>query len=209
MTVRLIGRSSSHFTRLVRIFALELGVAHDFAAVMNLASTDPADFAGNPALKLPILVLGEDTVFGAENICRALADRAAVPRDIIWPEDLQGATARNAHELVWHAMQAQVQLGMGAQIAGLPADNIYFRKAELSLRGCLEWLDRNLPAVQASLPPHDLSLTEAALFCLIEHLAFRVTVATAPFPALTAFARAFGDRASGRATPYRFDSAPA
>ena len=49
----IVGRSSSHFTRLVRLFALELGVAYEFAPVYDLSSLDARDYAGNPALKLP------------------------------------------------------------------------------------------------------------------------------------------------------------
>ncbi|MGC4087143.1 MAG: hypothetical protein QM756_04410 [Polyangiaceae bacterium] len=50
----LVGRSSSHFTRLTRVFAAEFGVRYRFQIVPDLLSTEPADYADNPALKLPI-----------------------------------------------------------------------------------------------------------------------------------------------------------
>lgn len=202
---RITGRSSSHFTRLARVFALELDVACEFAPVYDLASLEARDYAGNPALKLPVLTMHGATVFGAENICRVLAESAPTPRRIVWPEDMRDLQVRNAQELVWHAMQAQVQLGFGTQIARLPADSIYFAKAAAGLRNALQWLDERLAAVIATLPPRDLSVLEVSLFCLVEHLAFRATVPLAPYGRLAAFAREFGQRASARSTAYRFD----
>lgn len=205
---RITGRSSSHFTRLVRVFAAELGVACEFVPTFDLASLDTRDYAGNPALKLPVLTNGDVAVFGAENICRVLAQSAPGHRRVVWSEDVRDMQARNAQELVWHAMQAQVQLGFGTQIAGLPADSIYFVKATAGLRNALEWLDERLQSVIDALPPRDLSMLEVSLFCLVEHLAFRRTVPLAPYARLTAFAREFGRRASARSTVYRFDAAP-
>ncbi|RCS28793.1 glutathione S-transferase [Rhodanobacter denitrificans] len=205
---RITGRSSSHFTRLVRVFAQELDVACEFVPVYDLASLDARDYAGNPALKLPVLTKDGATVFGAENICRVLAESAPAQRRIVWPEDARDLQARNAQELVWHAMQAQVQLGFGTQVAQLPADSIYFVKAAAGLRNALQWLDERLLPVIATLPPRDLSMLEASLFCLVEHLAFRVTVPLAPYRHLAAFAREFGKRASARSTAYLFDVPP-
>jgi glutathione S-transferase len=204
----IVGRSSSHFTRLVRVFAEELGVACQFAPVYDLSSLDPCDYAGNPALKLPVLRMGDATVFGAENICRTLAGSAPDRRRIVWPEELHDVSARNAQELVWHAMQAQVQLAFGTQVAKLPADSIYFAKSAAGMRNALEWLDEKLPSIIDALPPRDLSMLEASLFCLIEHLAFRATVPLSPYGHLTTLARAFGRRASAQRTPYMFDTPP-
>lgn len=204
----IIGRSSSHFTRLVRVFAKELDVSCEFAPVYDLSSLDTRDYAGNPALKLPVLKTDGVTIFGAENICRALADTAPARYRIVWPEEMHDVQARNAQELVWHAMQAQVQLGFGTQIAKLPADSIYFAKAAAGLRNALAWLDERVQPVIDALPPRDISMLEASLFCLVEHLAFRATISLAPYERLTAFAHVFGKRASAQQTPYLFDTPP-
>jgi len=205
----IIGRSSSHFTRLARVFAQELGVVCEFVPIYDMRSLDPGDYGGNPALKLPILKLGDATIFGSDNICRALAAAAPEPRRVIWPEELPDARTRNAQEFVWHAMQAQVQLAFGIEVARLPADNVYFTKAADGLRNVLAWLDDQWPAIEASLPERDVSTLEAALFCLLEHLAFRQTLSAAPYGHLAQFARCFGERPSARDTPYRFDARPA
>lgn len=206
---RLVGRSSSHFTRLVRLFAEELGVACEFSPVYDLASRDSADYGGNPALKLPVLVVPHGPVFGAENSCRTLATLAAQAPRIVWTEDLPDVRVRNAQELVWHAMGAQVQLVFGIQVAKLPTDSVYFDKAAIGLRNTLAWLDVHVEEIVRTLPPRGLSLLEASLFCLIEHLAFRPSVPTDAYPRLLAFADAFGHRTSAQRTPYAFDVAPA
>ncbi|MGN2252453.1 glutathione S-transferase family protein [Frateuria sp. GZRe12] len=204
---RLVGRSSSHFTRLARMFAEELDIAYLFAPVYDLASRDPADYAGNPALKLPVLVLREGPVFGTENICRTFAARASEPRRILWTEQLPDLRARNAQELIWHGMGAQVQLVFGMQVARLPAQSVYFAKATDGFRNALAWLDANLESVLQTLPPRDLSLLETSLFCLLEHLAFRDTLPLAPHGHLAAFAAAWRERPAAQRTAYAFDVA--
>jgi hypothetical protein len=78
-----------------------------------------------------------------------------------------------------------------------------FVKARTGFEGALRWLDENFASVQ--LPPHDLSLLEVTLFCLVEHLTFRKTVPVEPYSALAAFAHEFGQRPSAVATASRFD----
>ena len=201
----LIGRSSSHFTRVARIVAAELGVELAFQPLYDLGSRDSADYGGNPAMKLPVLRLGTETVFGTENICRTLAERFPGEARILWTEQLPGAATRNAQEMVWHAMAAQVQLVFGTQAAGLPAGNLYFAKAAEGMAQVLAWLDGHIDSVLAALPPRGVSLFEITLFCLLEHLDFRPTVDWVDHPRLRAFASGFAQRPSAGATPYRFD----
>ena len=207
----LIGRSSSHFTRVPRMLALELGVELAFQPVYDLGSRDTADYGGNPAMKLPVLRLHDGRVaFGAENIARTLAELAPRQVHMVWTEQLSGAEARNVQELVWHAMAAQVQLVFGTQAAGLPADNLYFAKAADGLANVLAWLDARLDVVLATLPrSRNLSLLELTLFCLVVHLRFRPTVALDSYPTLARFTDTFGQRASAQQTTYRLDTPPA
>lgn len=207
--IQLYGRSSSHFTRLALLFARELGVACELVPIHDMTQVDPAIYAGNPALKLPTLRRGDSQVFGAENICRTLADLADPPRRIVWPEALRSDLARNAQELVWHGMAAEVQLIFGTMVAQLPADNVYFAKARQGFEGALRWLDDHLERVLAGLPaPRDLSLFEASLLCLVEHVAFRGTLPLDGYPALVRFAATFGARPAAQQTRYRFDPPP-
>lgn len=200
----IVGRTGSLFTRLPLIFAQELGVDYEFILIKDLAALEPEVYAGNPALRMPILREGNSTIFGAQNICRALAERSTSSTRIVWPEDLTDDLSRNAQELVWHCMATQVQILMGRHVGDLPADNVFFEKPRAGLQGSLEWLDDNAVDIFSALPQErDLSLFEVALFCLIEHLKFGPTVPVANLDSLLAFADKFGARRSAQLTSFR------
>jgi glutathione S-transferase len=207
--IEIAGRSSSHFTRVPLIFAHELDIPFEFVPIYDMTQIDSAVYLGNPALKLPTLRREGSLVFGAENICRALVDLAEARRRIVWPEHLREDVARNAQELVWHCMGAQVQIVFGTVFGKLPADNVYFAKARAGFEGALRWLDVHLPdALRALTSPRDLSLFEVTLFCLVEHLSFREMLPVSPYRSLVRFARDFAARPSAQRTSYRFDPTP-
>lgn len=207
-TVTLVGRRGSHFTRVAAMFARELGVPVTRVVVRDLASLDPEAYGGHPALKIPSLRVDGSSLFGTENICRRLvelAGRRGDPR-VVLPEDLRSDLHRNAQELVWHAMAAQVQLVVGVRFSKLPTDNVLFAKGEAGLRGALAWLDAHVDQALAALPAdRALSLLEVTLFCLREHLAFRTMVPVAPYARLGEFAARYGERESARETAYGVD----
>lgn len=208
-SLQIVGRRSSHFTRLTRIFAEELGVPYDIVPIYDMSAQSPAVYADNPALKLPILRVEDGVVFGAENICRALAERAHESTAIVWPEHLPARVSRNAQELVWHCMTAQVQIVFGTLVAKLPGDNLYFEKARTGFEGALAWLDAHLPEALQALPAsRQLSLFEASLFCMIEHLHFRKTLPVEQYSKIEAFRNSFAMRPSAQSTQYQFDVPP-
>lgn len=207
--VQLVGRTSSLFTRVPRIFAHVLHVPLELVPVPDLTAVDTGAYGDNPALKHPTLRRGGSQVFGTENICRALADLASPGRRIVWPEALRSDVSRNAQELVWHAMAAQVQLVFGTVVNGLPADNLYFAKGRAGFEGALRWLDAHWDEAEAALPAdRDLSLLEVTALCLIEHLGFRGTLPVEPYPRLVRFAHEYGAGEAALATAYAFPPAP-
>jgi glutathione S-transferase len=203
--MQLSGRSSSHFTRIPRIFAAELEVAYDFHIIRDLMSADPEDYGGNPALKLPTLRADDEIWFGSLNICRELARHSSVGLDILWPEDLASALHANAQEMTLQAMATEVGLIMG-KAAGVAADNPLQAKMRSSLLGTIDWLERNATAALVTLAPErDLGYLEVSLFCLVEHLEFREVLSLDAYPALRAFGQRFAARSSAKATAFRFD----
>jgi len=207
----LYGRSSSHYTRVVRVLAHELGMPLRFEPIYDMTDMTPACYGGHPAMKVPCLQLDDAPVYGTENICRTLARvsaRASGPgAQVTWPEQLADVDCGNAQELVWQCMAAQVQLVFGITVNKLPADNLYFAKARAGLQGALAWLDAHVDGVLAGLPAtRRTSLFEVTLFCLVDHLAFRRSVPVDHCPALQSFTYAWAARASAQATPYRFDA---
>jgi glutathione S-transferase len=203
--MRLYGRSSSHFTRIVRIFAAEMEVPLEFVLIRDLMSQDAADYGDNPALKMPTLESPDGSWFGSLGICRELARHHELNLDVVWPDQLESALACNAQELVLQAMSTEVAIVMGKS-SGVPADNAHQAKLRASLLGALGWLEDNAGAAIATLPlERDLSFLEVSLFCLVEHLPFREVLDTTPYPNLRAIAERFAQRSSAKATPFKFD----
>jgi glutathione S-transferase len=203
--LRLFGRSSSHFTRVVRVFAAELGVQYQLCVVHDLLSLDPADYGHNPALKLPVLQQSGASWFGALNICRVLARAAERDARLVWPEDATVPLLVNAQELVLQGMATDVTLVM-SKVGGAGAASEHRSKLTTSLSNVLAWLETNVEAVLAGLPAErSLSYLEVTLFCFVTHLAFREIAPLEPYPKLRAFAERYGERASARSTSYRFD----
>jgi glutathione S-transferase len=201
-----VGRTSSSFTRVVRIFALELNVPYGFEIVRNIQSLDPGDYGGNPGLKLPSLRSAEGSWFGALNVCRELARISEQRLRIIWPEQLTLPLLANAQELVLQGMSTEVGLIMSS-VAEQPLETVHRAKMTKSLAGTLSWLDANIEPALLALPrERDLSYLEVTLFCLVAHLDFRKVLPTAPYAALGDFRRAFGQRAACRDTEYHFDA---
>lgn len=201
----IIGRSSSHFTRVARIFAAELGVACSFDIVRDLLSSVSQDYGGNPALKLPVLVTASGSWYGTLNICRALARHSKHNRVIVWPEDLREPLLANAQEFTVQAMSTEVSLIMG-KVAAEEPQHAYQAKLQTSLANTLSWLDANLSDALSALPAErDLSFLEVTLFCLVTHLDFRNITPIVPYSALTGFCQQFAARASAQETTYHFD----
>lgn len=200
----LYGRSSSHFTRLVRIVAHEYAVALELRVIRDLMSLDPADYGDNPALKMPVLRDSGGTWFGALNICRRLAHISDRNLHMVWPEGLDDPITANAQELILHSMATEVALVMGRTEEG--EDLPHRQKFRASLDGSLDWLEAHLDEALAALPPtRDLSFLEISAFCLVRHLVFREVLEEINRPVLEAFADAMGARPSARATEFAFD----
>lgn len=197
--MELVGRSSSHYTRVARMFALDLGIAHTFRPVFDLMSLDAEAYAGNPALKIPILVDDRGPLFGAENVCRELARGRA---DVVLRGAIDDRLVANCEELALHAMAADVTILM-ARFAKAPEP----AKLVASLENAIGYLDAHVDAMLAALPARRLSFVEVALFCLVRHLPWREVMDVAPYRRLAAFADAFGARACARETEFRFDQA--
>ena len=203
---RLIGRSSSSFTRIARVFAFELGVDYSFQVVPDLLSTNTADYAENPALRLPILETALGSWFGTLGICRELARQSSRDLRLVWPEDLREPLTANAQEFAVQALTTEVALIM-ASLAQEDPGGAHRTKQQTSLLNLLSWLDSHVNAVLAVLPAQrDLSYLEVSLFCLVTHLQFRNVLPVAPYAALADFCEHFGARASAHQTAYRFDA---
>jgi glutathione S-transferase len=200
----LVGRSSSHFTRVARMFALDLGVPFSFRPVLDMTALDPAAYGDNPALKLPVLIDAAGSLFGTENICRELARRSGRRGLAVLRGDVADRQVANAEEMILHAMQTDVILVaiVGLEPGAAPA------KPRRSLESALGYLDAHLEGVLAALPAERaVSFCETALYCLLTHLPWRKIMPIDGYGRLAAFCGRYGQRPSARATEYQFDAA--
>ena len=202
----LIGRSSSHFTRVTRIFAAELEVEVAFRVVSDLTTLDVAAYSGNPTLRVPILRTENADWFGTQSICRQLWRLSQRRAKVIWPEHIEQALLCNAQELTLQAMASEVSLIM-SKLSGVAADAPYSLKLETALTNSLAWLEAHVDNILSGLPAErDLSFLEVTLYCLLRHLQFRQLLARAPIPRLLGFCEEFEARPSAKLTPYHFDA---
>jgi glutathione S-transferase len=200
----IVGRSTSHFTRVTRIFAAEARVAFAFEVVPNLRLSEQADYAGNPALRIPILRTPRGEWFGSLNICRELWRRSAQKPRVVWPEELAQPLLANAQELVTQAMSTEVTVLM-SRLFG-ESDGPHAAKLMQSLTNSVGWLEQHVDEVLAQLPPdRELSFLELTLYCLVRHLPFREALSTEPYTRLNAFCSGYEARPSVSDTPYRVD----
>lgn len=201
----LVGRSSSVFTRVARIFAIELGIDHAFRIVPDLLAFEAERYGGNPALKLPTLVAPSGSWFGSLTICRELARLSRRTLHLVWPEDLVEPVLANAQELTVQAMTTEVALIMANQGSHEVSD--YQRKLRQSLENTLAWLEEHVADIGSRLPAHrELSYLEVTLFCLVTHLEFREVLPVVGYPGLDEFRRAFAERGSVATTEYHYDT---
>ncbi|HEX2762574.1 MAG TPA: glutathione S-transferase N-terminal domain-containing protein [Allosphingosinicella sp.] len=199
-----LGRTGSLFTRVALIFAEEARVDYELVILEDLRSTDAAAYSGNPALRIPVLRLPDQDLFGSQNICRVLAARSTRPLSVVWPENLTDTVAMNAQELVRQSMAAQVHLLMATDIGKRARGDAFVAKTLAGLEGSLLWLDRHATEFIATLPlERTLSMLEVELFCLLEHLKFGPTVPIDAYRSLLAFACRFGTRPSAQRTAFR------
>jgi glutathione S-transferase len=202
----IVGRSSSSFTRVARIFAAEVGVPCELEVVRDLNSLELESYGGNPALKVPSLRTPRGTWFGALNICRELARVSERKLRIVWPEALEQPLLANMQELVLHAMATEVGLIM-SNVPDVTTESAHRLKMGRSLHNTLSWLDAHVEAALAALPSErELSYLETCLFCLVKHLDFRKVLSPAPYGALTTFCERFSTRSACRETEFRFDA---
>jgi glutathione S-transferase len=200
----IVGRSTSHFTRVTRIFAAEARLPFAFQVVPSLRLSEQADYAGNPALRIPILRTPHGEWFGSLNMCRELWRRSAHKPRVVWPEDLAQPLLANAQELVTQAMATEVTVLM-SRLFG-ESDGPHATKLMQGLTNSVGWLDQHVDQVLAELPStRDLSFLELTLYCLVRHLPFREALSTEPYARLNAFCSSYELRPSVRDTPYRVD----
>lgn len=198
--MKLIGTPRSHFTRKVRLLLDHWDAPYDFLDVGDVSQADPARFAGNPALSIPVLEDGEVWLIESDHIARYLSerfdpdDRMQVRRSD--PDTLNRRAVLNA------IMSQEVKLVLGKR-TGLEIEGAaYFDKARAAILQGLDWLEARAETFDAEAPGYaefhfiaawehlalydTAPLTQPRLKTLADRLAARPLIAKSAYPPLPA-----------------------
>ena len=166
-TRRLYLTPLSHFSRKVRIVLRELDLACEETYVPDLLSSDPADFGGNPILRVPVLKDGALFVIESDQIVRHLLetyDRSA-DRFAFFSMD---AAQRNALSIISAVMGAEVELILSKRSGLVAASGArYFGRYREVIAHGLAWLEERAAAIW---PTVEFSYLDIALLCMWDHL---------------------------------------
>ncbi len=185
--MQLTATALSHFSRKVRLVLDHYGLDYDVVNPGDVADADPADFADNPLMSVPVLRDGPVWLIDADAIAAHVTRRHD-------PGDRFGVLATDPETLAIRAvmngvMTNDVKLILAARTGTVPQDHAYFRKAEKALRQGLDWLEARAGAYAADAPGYQ----EFHLVALYEHLAYYELIDTA-VPRLAALVEAIGAR---------------
>ena len=159
----------SHFSRKVRIVLRELSVACQESFVPNLLSSDPADFGGNPILRVPVLRDGSTWVIESDQIVRHLLENYDRGNDRFSFFSMNAAQ-RNTLSILSAIMGAEVELllsrrsGLGSEAGGL-----YFGRYRSVIGHGLEWIEAN---GAEAWPAAEFSYLDIVLVCMWDHLRY-------------------------------------
>lgn len=162
--MKLYATPLSHFSRKVRILLDHLSIPYEFKDVGNVAEGDLDTFAGNPLLKVPVLVDGDSWLIESDHIAAHLVQKFD-------PSDRFNVLTRNSHDLNIRAvlngiMTEEVKVIL-ARRTGVPTDKYgFFDDALEAMKNGLQWLEDN-----ADFNPSNPGYKDFHLVCAWEHFA--------------------------------------
>ncbi|MEM7516128.1 MAG: glutathione S-transferase family protein [Planctomycetota bacterium] len=170
--MKLYATPLSHFARKNRILLRELELSHEIVYVENLLSSNAADFGGNPILRIPTLVDGEQFVVESDQIARYLVESYDA-------QDRFGVLSltpdqRNLLSMISAAMGAEVEILLSGRSGIAGVESIpYFQRYFEVIRLCLAFLEKQGPD---SWTRHEFSYLDIALTCMWDPLAYYGTI---------------------------------
>lgn len=188
--MQLLGSKTSPFVRRIRLLLGERDYQFDSLDIYN-ADRDTLR-AHNPALMIPMLIDGEQSIFDSRVIARYLAEQFDhVPLD--WQQE-------NQLTVIDAANDSAVTLLL-SQRSGLDTDSgtMFYDLQHERIRYALDWLDR-----QAAADAFDTwGYAAICLYCCYDWLLMRGLVAPGTYPKLDALLVTHGARPQVQATDPR------
>ncbi len=187
----LVGTPLSHFTRKIRVLALELGIAVEVRWSPGVLAPAGAAYGDNPLMRVPTLLDGDTVVIESDHIARYLVGRHD-------PADRLGVRSERVLDLnrlaVTGGIMANEVTLILAKRAGTDTSGAYFDKLRGAIAQGLAWLD-------AHTSDGELDYRDIALVCMWQHLEHYALVPL-PYPRLASRVARFADRpAFARTSP--------
>ena len=176
--MQLFATPLSHFSRKVRILLDLYSLPYEFVDAGNVAEIKIEKFAGNPLMKVPALIDGENWIIESDHIAQYVVqtydpdDRFEVKTKNIF--DL------NARAMINGIMSEEVKLIL-AKRTGLPVEQYtFFDKSLQAINSGLHWLEENHGQFNAVSPKY----RDLHLVCLWDHLEYYTMVDLGLYPHL-------------------------
>lgn len=163
--MKLYGTPISHFARKVRILLDLYSVPYEFIDVGNVAEGTLEMFAGNPLLKVPVFVDGDQWMIESDYIAGYLVQK-------LDPKDKYGVLSQDKDDLnvraVLNGIMTEEVKYILAKRTGVPVDQYtFFDNALEAITNGFDWLEKNAHLFNASQPGYN----EFHLVCTLEHVA--------------------------------------
>lgn len=196
--MKLHGTLPSHFTRKVRVVLQELGLPFEFNAmeVGDLSKIGAENFGQNPLHQIPVLEDGGKRIIESDIICEYLLRTYGKPGDglALFP-DGDDIEHKIRLSIMNGGMASGVKLIRGKR-SNLDWDCPFFRQEQESIKGALEWLDKDLNG-QTAYHGTKLTLLDITLMCFAQWAAFREMIPSLkPYGNIERFVNSNKDRAS-------------
>jgi glutathione S-transferase len=164
--MKLYGTPLSHFTRKTRILLDLYHVPYQFHDVGNVAEGTLETYAGNPLLKVPVLVDDTRWLIESDHIANYIVQK-------VDPTDRYGVGTHDLETLnmraVLNGMMIEEVKFILARRTGVPVETYsFFEDARETVANGLQWLEQNAHWFNAKNPGYK----EFHLVCAWEHLAY-------------------------------------
>ena len=164
--MKLYATPLSHFSRKIRLLFDFYGVAYESIDVGNVAQADAAKFAGNPVMRVPVLVDGATWMLESDHIAGYLVGK-------VDPQDrfhvlTRDAPTLNARAMLNAVMSEEVKVIIARRTEVPTEKYVFFDKALKMIEGGLAWLEANASVFNTDHPRY----LEFHLVCAWDHLEY-------------------------------------
>ncbi|PXF28611.1 glutathione S-transferase [Pokkaliibacter plantistimulans] len=189
--MKLIGSSTSPYVRRSRLLLAD--TPFEFVDLNIYAEGRDALRKANPALKIPLLQDGEQTIYDSRIISRYISSKLGLPA-LSWDEENQITLVESVNDSLILLFQAGNRSGLDIR-----QDVLVFNLQHERIASTLSELERQVVAGKFA----SWNYPAICLLCMLDWTRFREVADLSPYPALLSFVEQAYQRADVQATSPR------